>query len=143
MLLAIDPSKSPARTGWAIFDRDTHELVACGTRTPAPPWLEGVTHAVIERPRIYPHGRTPNPNDIVTLAWSAGEHAGALRARGVDVRDVEPRTWKGTLDKAVCMRRVWSKLTPAEQAVADIYQDNDHVLDAIGIGLHAIGRFSR
>lgn len=145
MLLTIDPG---AKSGWAIFDNGV--LVACGRDAPPPEWLEGVTHAVIEFPVIYPHGKTANPNDIVKLAWTAGEQAGLLMAHGIEVRTVEPRAWKGTLDKDVCCRRVWRRLQDHEAAVAAKWQPEDegkvkdaktHVLDAIGIGLNAVGRW--
>lgn len=148
MLLAIDPASALTRIGWAVFDN--HTLVACGWGAPPPVWLEGVTEAVIERPVIYPRGKTRNPNDIVKLAVSAGEQAGVLMAHGVSVRYVEPRAWKGTIDKAPCCRRAWGRLGEEERYVAaeyepeatgDIRGGKDHVLDAIGIGLFAIGRW--
>jgi hypothetical protein len=148
MLLAIDPSSAVTRTGWAIFDDG--RLVACGKGAPPPEWLEGVVEAVLEHPVIYPGGRTANPNDIVKLAVSMGEMAGALEAHGVRTRYVEPRAWKGTIDPAACCRRVWRRLDEAEAAVAeafkpeaegDIKGGKDHVLDAIGIGLQAVGRW--
>jgi hypothetical protein len=108
-----------------------------------------VTEAIVEVPRVYPHGRTPNPNDVVKVAVAAGEQAGILRAHGVVVRYVEPRAWKGTIDKATCCRRVWKHLREEERYVAERYEPEaqgtirggkDHVLDAIGIGLHALNR---
>jgi len=145
LLLTIDPG---TKSGWAIFDNGT--LVACGRDAPPPAWLEGVTDAVIEHPVIYPHGKTRNPNDIVKLAVTAGEQAGLLMANGIRVRYIEPRVWKGTLDKSVCCRRAWSRLREDEAAVAEKWQPEEegevkdaktHVLDAIGIGLHALGRW--
>lgn len=145
MLLAIDPG---ANSGWAIFDNGV--LVACGRDAPPPAWLEGVTDAVLEHPVIYPHGRTRDPNSIVTLAVTTGEQAGLLMAHGISVRYVEPRAWKRTLDPDVCCRRAWGRLTETEQHVAEkfrpepsgpIRKGKDHVLDAIGIGLHAVGRW--
>lgn len=145
MLLSIDPG---ANSGWAVYDNST--LVACGRSVPPAAWLEGVTDAVIERPRIYPHGRTRNPNDIVTLAVTVGELAGALRAYGIGVRYVEPRQWKGTLDANTCCRRAWARLREDERAVAAKYEPppkgdvpgtKHNVLDAIGLGLWQVGRF--
>lgn len=148
MILCIDPSSNPTHIGWAIFD--DRVLVACGKTSPPPAWLIDVIEAVIEKPVIYPHGRTPNPNDIVKLAVTVGELAGVLAANGLSVRYVEPRAWKATLDKDTCCRRVWGRLRPEEQHTAAPYQPppsgkvgggKDHVLDAIGIGLHAVGRW--
>ena len=151
MILSIDPSATPSHIGWAIFETPG-VLVACGKTAPPSAWLMGIAEAVLERPVIYPHGRTPNPNDIVKLGVAVGELAGVLLATGVpSVRYVEPRAWKATLDKDTCCRRVWGRLRAEEQAVAERFRPEpkgpvrggkDHVLDAIGIGLWANGRFS-
>lgn len=149
VLLTIDPSVAADRTGWAIFD--DHTLVAAGHESPPPAWFGSVTHALVEVPRIYPHGRTPNPNDIVKLALAAGELVGVLRAFGVETLTVEPRAWKRTLEKSTCCRRVWGKLREDERYTAaeyepepkgDIRGGKDHVLDAIGIGLWRLGRLA-
>lgn len=148
MLLSIDPSSAAARVGWAIFDGRV--LVTCGKGSPPAPWLTDVTEAIIEHPVIYPHGRTPNPNDVVKLAVTVGELAGVLSAHGLSVRYVEPRAWKGTLDKDTGCRRAWSRLQDHEQAVAAKFKPPasgkvpgsiEHTLDAIGIGLFAVGRW--
>lgn len=158
MILCIDPSTAATNTGWAIFETwpqgtltTSGILVACGKTAPPPAWLTDITEAVLERPVIYPHGRTPNPNDIVKLGVTVGEMAGVLAANGVSVRYVEPRAWKGTLDKDTCCRRAWGRLRPDDERwVAEKYRPEtsgpvrggkDHVLDAIGIGLWAIGRW--
>ena len=154
MILTIDPSSAADRTGWAIFETTgtSGVLVACGKTAPPSAWLEGIAEAVLERPVIYPHGRTPNPNDVVKLGVAVGEMAGALAASGVRTRYIEPRAWKGSIDKDTCCRRVWGRLMAEERAVAEAFKPpvsgtvgggRDHVLDAIGIGLHAIGRFGR
>ncbi|AKU93392.1 hypothetical protein AKJ09_00056 [Labilithrix luteola] len=146
-LLSIDPGNN---AGWATFDATTGDLQACGKGAPPPDILDGVTVAVIEHPVIYPGGKTKNPNDIVKLAVTAGTQAGILMAHGVDVRYVTPREWKGTLDKDACCRRVWSRLTAEERALAarwepeergEVKDSKTHTLDAIGIGLNAVGRF--
>lgn len=149
MILCIDPSSTPSHIGWAIFS--DHTLRSCGRQAPPSRLLANIAEAVIERPVIYPHGKTPNPNSIVLLAVTVGELAGVLTANGVSVRYVEPRAWKGTLDKDTCCRRAWSRLRPGnEQSVAALFRPEssgkvkggkDHVLDAIGIGLWAGGRW--
>lgn len=150
MILTIDPSAAATRIGWAVFD--TNVLVACGTTAPPTELLAHVAEAILERPVIYPHGRTPNPNDIVKLAVAVGELAGVLAASGVRTRYVEPRAWKGTIDGDTCCRRVWGRLGAEERAIAERYRPAPsgkvrdavtHTLDAIGIGLHAVGRFGR
>lgn len=146
MLLTIDPSSNAKNIGWAIFENGV--LKDCGKGSPSN--HIGITQAVIEHPVIYPNGKTRNPNDIVKLAVAAGEQAGLLWAKGIDVRYVEPRAWKYTLDKDTCCRRVYARLSTFEQAVALSYRPEpsgpvrggkDHVLDAIGIGLNDLGRW--
>lgn len=150
MLLSIDPATKDGRVGWALFDSNT--LTACGRGAPPTNRLTAVTEAVIEHPVIYPHGRTPNPNSIVKLAVSAGEMAGVLMANGISVRYVEPRAWKGTLDPNTCCRRAWGRLGATERVLAapfepeptgDIKGTKHNVLDAIGLGLFAVGRWRK
>lgn len=151
MILSIDPATAAARVGWAIFDSNI--LTACGKQSPSLELLESVTEAIIEYPVIYPHGKTPNPNSIVKLAVSAGEMAGVLSANGIHVRYVEPRAWKGTLEAGACCRRVWSRLGATERALAapfepepapgSVKDSKTHTLDAIGLGLFAVGRWRK
>ena len=142
MLLAIDPGLD---SGWALFAPD-RSLLACGLGTPK---TGGVTEAIIEHPFIYPGGRTKSPNDIVKLAINAGEWSGRLRDRGVKVRFVYPRDWKGTIAAEICCNRALAALSDAEaakyaHAVASVAKSKHHnVLDAIGLGLFAVGRWAR
>lgn len=142
MLLAIDPG---ADSGWARFG-DDGALVACGLNDGA--MDAGITRIYIERPMIYPGGRQQaRPRDIITLALRAGDWAGWLRGFvGVQAEYVEPAEWKGQVRKDIHHARIWARLSPAEQAIAadaakGIAPSKRHnMLDAIGIGLHAIGR---
>lgn len=147
-LLAIDPGTA---TGWARFN-DTGRLEACGLNdraldasvTRVIPAL-GVTRAVIERPHS---AKTLAPvKDIITLAIRAGEWGGTIRSSlGVEPEYIEPASWKGSLDKNKCQARVWARLTPDERALTDkagsgIAPSKRHnMMDAIGIGLVAVGR---
>lgn len=144
MLLAIDPG---ADSGWAIFFGGM--LIACGLGhepSPAPP--TGFPQVIIEHPVIYPGGRTRDPNSIVKLAVDAGEWAGRYRSKGANIRFVLPRDWKGTIDDEVCNRRALERLDDGEkQAYEDAVRaqripskKRHNVLNAIGIGLFAIGR---
>ena len=144
-LLAIDPG---AHTGWAAFgcahytgDAGLNRLLACGSGSPT---LEFAARVVIELPQIYPSHPVP-PNDIITLAFLAGRYAGAAMP-GVEVSTVFPHQWKGNLPKDVCAARVRAKLSLAERAIVDACDapkgQMHNVLDAIGIGLFAEGRFA-
>lgn len=140
MLLAIDPGVT---SGWATFKEGS--LTACGINlTSIPPQT---TRVVIEIPRIYPGGRTKNPNDVLSVAVRAGEWGGLARARGLNPEYIEPRAWKGgNVPKPIQDARDWSRLTSEEQAIVDKAArkmapgKRNHMIDAIGIGLKAVGR---
>lgn len=144
MLLAIDPG---ADSGWAIFFGGM--LVSCGLgQEPNPAPKTGFPLVVIEHPVIYPGGKTRNPNDVLKCAVSAGEWAGRYRRDGGEIRYVLPRDWKGTIDGDTCNRRAIEKLEDHERQVFEdalrtqrFGKKKHNVLDAIGLGLFAIGRF--
>lgn len=149
MLLAIDPG---ANTGWALFA--SGQLVACGLGEP--PKTAALDDIVIEKPRIYPGGRQQaRPEDIITLAVTAGETGGVLREQyGVQARYVFPSEWKGgAIDKDTSHARIRRRLGAAETAVLKgvlaVGKRKGHpmakslshnVLDAVGIGLYGVGR---
>ena len=132
-LLAIDPG---ACTGWATFG-ELKQLLACGIGDPP---VELAGHVIIELPQVYPQQPVP-PNDLITLAFLAGRYAG--RASG-EVFTVFPHQWKGNLPKEVCAARVRMKLSSEEKKIVDdcdLPKSQMHnTMDAIGIGLFAIGR---
>lgn len=143
MTLAIDPGEV---SGWALFSDQT--LVHCGvhSRRTLPVKLD-IDRAIIERPLYRPHERV-NPNDLITLALNAGEHAGRLQAHGVfEISYVEPHVWKGgSIPKDISHARIFAKLEHAEKQIicaaglmmAKGKQHN--MLDAVGIGLFMVGR---
>jgi hypothetical protein len=147
VLLTIDPG---ADTGWAQFS-DSNTLQRCGLASGADDaevW-SGVWPArvVIERPKIYPHGRQKaRPEDIITLAVSAGEWGGIAKLRRCSVEYVEPFEWKGQLNKDVCHARARKRLTAEElvivdAACAELAVDVQHnVLDAVALGLWVVQR---
>ena len=109
-LLAIDPGYS---AGWAVSEDGL--IVDCGALPfdafTCPPDCDA---GIIEFPQIYPDGKA-RPNDIVRLAYTAGELAGTCRAAGLLLRTVKPREWKGTIDKEICHDRVRKTLTRGEE----------------------------
>lgn len=152
-LLAIDPG---ATSGWARFhgevldDAGKFDFVA----------VEGIDFSlpqsnlycggqlVIEIPRVYPRSGKGDPNDIIELAMKAGEIRGYYRHLGMKVREVYPRTWKGTVPKDVHGARVLAALTDIERSLlekvkvtktnANGYNHNE--LDAVGLGLWHLKR---
>ena len=143
MLLAVDPG---ADSGWALFCHDM--LISCGLGSEVHPLPEKLDVVVIEHPVIYPHGRTKNPNDVLKVAVSAGEWAGRLADRALEIRYVFPRDWKGTINGDIMNARTWARLDDGEKQVVDDAvraqkipaRKRHNVLDAIGLGLFAMGR---
>lgn len=144
-VIAIDPGK---RTGWALFDGG--RLVEAGTCTEdealeAPPGAAvPFGSCVIELPVVYPHGGKGDPNQLIGLAVFVGDLRGFYRRAGVDVVLVKPRTWKGTVPKAIHNRRTLAALTPEERAILPKRpraRDFDHnMIDAVGLGLWQLKR---
>lgn len=158
MLVAIDPG---ANSGWAVFaneyrgrpDQFPAVLVRCGLGWDSMRSAYGgegygpgfvFDTAVIEKPRIYPGGRTKNPNDLIEVAVSAGEWAGRLS--GVSITFVTPSEWKGQVPKPIHHRRIRAQLTEAEgevlnAGIGDYPPSKAHnIVDAVGLGLWTVGR---
>ncbi len=147
MLLAIDPGSD---TGWALFD-SARRLVACGLGTPVLPPLAGLDEVLIECPRLRPRGEK-NPNAILVVARNAGEWGGRYGDFCGTLRYVTPNDWKGSTPKDVSQKRSEGKLDGKELAIVErAFADapgrnglapskRHNVWDAIGIGLHGVGR---
>lgn len=128
-------------------------LIECGVRSkkcPLPAPAADIVEVFGERPRIYPNSKVP-PSDIITLAIRAGEAIGPYRypadgSTGSKVTYYEPSEWKGSVAKNVHHSRLWGHLGPAERAlVAEVAagmapSKRHNMMDAIGIGLFALGR---
>ena len=97
--------------------------------------------------------------DIRDLAMAAGALVVAARFAGPPaqrrvVETVEPREWKGTVDKKVMLARIYDKLSEQERACIRLTQKQidsgirtgrgpgADVLDAIGVGLWTLGRLN-
>jgi hypothetical protein len=133
-LLAIDPG---THTGWAIFFGKSKSLCGCGLGSPP---IMGADRVIIEIPQVYPAHPVP-PNDLITLAFLAGRYAGLATCQ---VSTVFPHQWKGNLSKENCAARARFRLSPEEKKVVDDLdvpaKQLHNVMDAIGIGLFALGR---
>lgn len=100
---------------------------------------------VVELPVVYPGVSKIDTNDLLDLAGVDGamaEHFFRLFYFSVDeIRHVTPREWKGQVPKEIMNRRVLSKLNDIEKTRIQKVGAKDHnTLDAIGIGLHMLGR---
>lgn len=151
-VIGIDPGNT---TGWAIFFDGL--LVGAGTLKkdailpstaddPVEITFGGIAPAaaVIELPRVYPHGGKGDPNDLIDLAVLAGDLAGFYRRAGFHVELVPPRTWKGTVPKAVHNVRVIEALSAGEIETMPRRpraKNFDHnMIDAVGLGLWFLRR---
>ncbi len=109
---------------------------------------------VIEGQKVYQasrQGRTvgADPNDLIELSGVCGVLAVTV-GEVAEVRRVMPSDWKGTTDKTICQLRVNKRLSDSEQlailwpgAAGKDSALAHNVYDAIGIGLHAVGRWSK
>lgn len=148
MLLAIDPG---ADTGWAVYD-SARRLHACGlSPLVAPPTPSPGMRVVIECEELRGR-REKNPNSILLMARNAGEWGGRLGVGGTCVEYIRVDTWKGSTSKKIDHARTWARLDDFEKAIVDAYfkgakgrnglapSRRHNVLDALGIGLWAVGR---
>jgi hypothetical protein len=144
VLLAIDPGGD---TGWALFD--SGRLIHCGVSSGKRSNLPDVppdASVYLEVPEHRPH-REKNPQAILTLAVRTGEMGGGFRAKGHKVTYVTPNEWKGgPVPKPVQHIRDKARLDAAEtglltRVLVNVAEGKRHnLLDAIGIGLFALGR---
>lgn len=116
-------------------------------------WLVGrdVEGVVVEWPRVYAarirEGRRgADPNDLLCLAGVGAAVAAVLG--GLPTASYAPSEWKGQLPHEACRRRVEGRLFPSElhllkQADAAAGASLAHnVWDAVGVGLHHLGRLA-
>lgn len=99
---------------------------------------------LIECPRIYPQARQKgDQNDLINLARVVG---GLERWCEGKVEIIYPREWKGTVDADVMVKRIQERLSPEEKAKAVLpsaKSKHHNVWDAVGIGLHGVGRLKQ
>lgn len=143
--------RSSLKKGGKLEEIVRHMVDAVGAhvRTLVPVWQE-VTLA-IEVMQAYTACRQKgDQNDLITLSLIGGMLAGHLGCDRLIL--YKPSEWKGQLPPEKCARRVISRLSPEELArvqfkdygAAIVSKDRgvDHnTIDAIGIGLKALGRF--
>lgn len=99
---------------------------------------------VSEIPQVYREGKSANvdPEDLTNLTGVVGAVIGFLDP--AEVETCVPAQWKGQVPKEIHNRRIISTLTPNEKAVLDAIKCpaslKHNVVDAVGIGLFALGR---
>lgn len=153
ILLAIDPGVH--HHGLALF-LENGRLLRCGlVRGPAgrpalavaagglaertADWLVGEgTRVVAEMPQDRGQDRVP-PADLIALSvvlgWTLGE-----MCRPVTL--ISPADWKGSVPKSKHQPRIIAALSGAERALIPSGALAHNAIDAVGIGLWALGRIS-
>lgn len=147
MILTLDPGVD---TGWSIFEEG--KLAACGLGRPSLAEYGGpFAEVLIECEELRGRGEK-NPNAILKMARTAGEHAGYFADRAKVVRYVRVAEWKGSTPKTICHARIWGRLDEWEKAIVDACfraakgrkgmpeSKRHNVLDALGLGLWSVGR---
>ncbi len=92
---------------------------------------------VMEWPQVYTVSKG-DPNDLLPLA---GVDAALVALLRVPSTHYLPFDWKGQLPKEVMCQRAFERLTDDEKTkVHNVGALTHNVLDAIGVGLHHLGR---
>lgn len=144
MIFAIDPGENP---GFCVMDDETAEIAYLGTslrRSIDCAGRRNVSALICEHPKIYPRSKSP-PNDIITLAFTAGRLLEAVRRSVESVEFIlspEPVTWKGgSIPKEVHHPKILREheaLRPGEASkwLASVAPSHRHdAIDALGIAL--------
>lgn len=159
LILAIDPGVGG--TGWALMKADSARLVNYGTLHGKGVWAQKakqimigfeklfavredyIGQVYIESP-VFMRGfggyTTASTGDLVKLSMLCGAmYLHALKKEEHGVMLVEPSKWKGQLPKKVCNQRVSRILEQIHPY--EVGRVSNHALDAVGLGLWALGRF--
>jgi hypothetical protein len=161
ILLAVDPGLNAC--GAALFDAGILARVAYVENDAAgmslaaraargaylvTQWAGGVGEIALEWPRVYAAkiragASRGDPNDLLVLA---GVDAALAALADAVVHDYAPSDWKGQMKKEPCAARARSRLSESELravAMCGCRPSKMHnVWDAIGIGLHHLGRLA-
>jgi hypothetical protein len=153
-LLAIDPSKPGGNTGVAWFKNA--QLMRCWIHNDqrAPTLVSAPDVFVYEQQYITPADIRGSAavvakrmNDLMQLQRCNGQWEQAVaRANALaQIHAPYPVQWKGSVDKEVHNDRVLKRLTPAEREVIPKLPKSKlhNVIDAIGLGLWALGRMQQ
>jgi len=159
-MLAVDPGKFHAAGAVFVDGRLKRSgLFETPLRDPATAGLDlgsslarfvggyEIESLVVEYPIVYPRG-PGDPNDLLALAYVAGVLVGVLKP--LSPRLVTPNRWKGNVPKKVIRLRVLGDRAAGVEGrlskdEVEILGDDPshHIVDAVGIGLWALGRLRK
>ncbi len=155
MILSIDPGT--IGLGWAVFTNDgVLHMSGAIEIAQSIHWQErcrlmadrfdsqlysftAIERAVIEKPFIALEGKclqAAKKQDVIKLTLVTGRIWQAIHSHFGNVAEfVDVMTWKGQMSKALTERRVKKRLPGLPEGISD------HQVDAVGIGLWALGKF--
>lgn len=162
-LLAVDPGlRYPAAAvfqGGVLVKASRVKLKGINTKTPIlercrvialsiVDWAQVTPDIIVsEYPQVYTRDKSKgDPNQLIPLAAIGACLAGLFPS--TQIISPKPRDWTGNIPKSedgdpwasARGRRIWGRLTPAERSC--VVPSHDSV-DAVGLGLYALGRFER
>lgn len=140
--LAVGTARAPREGELAyrcseLWDKIHHQLTAERTYLPLV-WRRASTYVFLEIPQHFAssaRGIAAQAGAVYALAFLVGFFA--AKFQGCSVIVFTPNEWKGQLPKEVVERRLRKKLGSS----FDTLGIKTHAIDAVGIGMHAIGRF--
>lgn len=150
-MISIDPGIS---AGYAVWSDDGGQLQHCGLVDPlAVVYKHTAARVVYEKPFVYP--RSPvDSNTLITLSVTAGMLVAYFGAEtGYQLKFYYPRSWKGQIAKTkkledyVIFQRIVKRMKKKEcdlfaKALTEYttVKEQLDVVDAVGIGMHDLGR---
>lgn len=148
-LITIDPGTK--HIAWAAFEDS--RLVRCDLVATEDSAFEklsvvrGDVEVLIELPQVYQAAHWKgDPNDLINLATVVGQIKWAMH-NARHVKTVLPHDWKGTVPKSVMGARITERLDDDEERIFRACPCGTavrhNVIDAIGIGLWALGRLQK
>jgi len=146
MIISIDAHKNkialarwyevPKRLCSVQFVQGSQTLLRDYVRRNTYRLLEERSTVVVEKMQIYPNERVKDPNDLLEVS----KVVGMCHFLGETVVEYFPREWKGQLPKKIHHDRIKKVLTQFEISTLGKYIKNEHVLDAVGLGLFYLRR---
>ncbi len=138
-LVACDYVKNPVTKG-----DDFDAILAMGRAVLGRLQGYGPFDLIAEYPRVYLAAKSKGDNNDLLPLVGVGAVVATFANSAVRVY---PASWKGQLPKDVCHARIRSRLDAAElvilEAAAKRAKSLAHnMIDAVGIGLHHLGRFA-
>lgn len=165
ILVAVDPGirgcgvavfRGPTLVKAAYVENPCREGNRAAEAATMASWVRGaadagdpVSEVAVEWPQVYARqirsgSSAGDPNDLTPLAGVVS--AVALAFFPAKCSSYLPAEWKGQMTKEACRVRVAMRLSPEEHALVDGSATRSkvhNVWDAVGVGLHHLGRFER